>query len=117
MISDNIIIWTYWHSSTLPCSIKRCIESWKTHHPKNDIKVLHKSNYKSYTNNIDVYNYSLVKREMYLAKSHNKDINSVHTRASDFIRFLLLAINGGIWMDASTLCTQNIFDTILINIE
>ena len=42
------IIYTYWHSETLPLLVKKCISSWKRHLPNYSIHIIHDKNISEY---------------------------------------------------------------------
>ena len=87
------VIYTFWDSDDLPPIIQKCIDTWKTNNPDYKINILSRNNYQQYTNGIDVFAF--------------KHCDSL-ARAADFIRLAILKENGGIWMDASIICTQSL---------
>lgn len=78
-------IYTYWHTTDMPKTVERCIQSWRRHAPDYTIHILHKNNLSEY--NIDMTKWKHA---------------TTPQRLSDFIRLTLLSDHGGIWMDAST---------------
>lgn len=86
-----LVIWTYWHSSELPLTVQRCIESWRKYNPDFDIRVLNDGNLKSFLSDVP------------------EAIDQVHlTKKADWIRLALLAKYGGVWLDSSVILTQSL---------
>lgn len=85
------IIWCYWHTTSLPLSIQKCIQTWKVNNPGTKIIILNQNNYKDFVS-IDI---------------DPSKIDS-YTRFSDYLRFQLLAQYGGVWMDASIICNKSL---------
>jgi hypothetical protein len=82
-------IWTFWDSDELPKTVFNCIETWKITNPDFEINVLNTKNYKKYCK-IDILKL--------------KNCCDSPARISDFVRLTVLAENGGIWIDASSIC-------------
>lgn len=84
------IIWTYWHSDTIPIVVQKCIETWQIQNPSYTIIVLNNAKIKQFCN-VDLDTMNIVKEPM---------------RQSDFARLLIMVKYGGIWMDATIICTK-----------
>lgn len=84
------IIWTYWDECP-PAFIMGCIKSWIDKCPDHEVIVLTNKTYTKYINKI-------IDNNMF----------DFHQRKSDFIRTTILATYGGIWMDASIICTESL---------
>lgn len=87
------IIWTYWDSDEIPDIISKCIESWKRYNPDHQVVLLNKANVPKYLTDIDIFKMKHA---------------TTPARTSDFIRLNILKKYGGIWMDASIICTRNL---------
>lgn len=84
------IIWSYWDSENIPELIKKCISTWYKENPHYKVLLLDENNYREYISiNLD------------------HKVKPI-TRFTDFLRFQLLAEHGGIWLDASIICTQSL---------
>ena len=82
------IIWTYWNNDNLPDFIERCIANWRFFNPGYQIFVVTPSNL-----------------DQFIRSEPPKYFGgSAFTPQfqSDWVRMELLALYGGIWMDAST---------------
>ena len=90
------IIWTFWHDNNYPLFVKKCFKSWSKHNPTYKINIITNDNFSNYLDE-DINNY--------------KHMDFIQ-RKSDFIRILLLKKYGGVWIDASILCTGSL-DSIL----
>lgn len=89
-------IWTYWSPSDHASDnifVDRCIESWKQWNPEYKVHILSKDNYRDYIDD-DIS-----------AIRHSHDSEA---RFSDYLRLLVLAKYGGIWIDASIICQQSL---------
>lgn len=86
------VIWTYWHDEDLPDIVQACIVSWRRHNPEYTINVVSPRTLLRYCK-VDVLSLKLVENS---------------TRAADFVRVLLLALYGGIWIDASIICNASL---------
>lgn len=85
------IIWTYWHNKlSMPSIIKKCIGTWAKHNPGYRIEIL---------DNARVF--ELCEVDLKSLKIEK----GFHARYADFARLLVVAKYGGIWMDATTICT------------
>lgn len=87
-------IWTYWHDKELPQIIQLCFQTWKKHNPGYEFIVLNKENYRSYIKSLpdDIANHP--------------NFNDNHARFADLLRLFVISEHGGVWADASILCTQ-----------
>jgi hypothetical protein len=87
------IIYTYWHSTTLPPFIEKCISSWKKHLPGYTIHVIHDKNISDFIDRsiTDTWKKSLT-----------------HQQRADLIRLELLYNTGGIWLDASIILSDSL---------
>lgn len=84
------IIWTFWEGPENKV-VQLCIDSWKHYNPGYQVIVLNKSNYMRYTDgSVDVD-----------ALRHSADFVA---RYADYVRCLVLAHNGGFWLDSSIIC-------------
>jgi uncharacterized protein YxeA len=84
------IIWTFWEGPKNPV-VQLCIDSWKHYNPGYEVIVLSKSNYMRYTDgSVDVD-----------TLPHSGDFVA---RYADYVRCLVLAHNGGFWIDSSVIC-------------
>lgn len=82
-------IWTYWHDpSNMPPMITKCIETWRDHNPDHVITIL---------NPDTVPNKPLMNQIKHLP----------HARIADYVRLDVLTKLGGIWIDASCICTES----------
>lgn len=90
-------IWTFWDSENLPITVKNCLKTWAFFNPDYEIIVLNKNNLKQYLT-IDIEKLR-----------HSSDSPA---RFSDFVRLLIASKYGGIWLDASTICTQSFSEWI-----
>lgn len=86
------VIWTYWHDPALPPLVQNCMETWRRLNPDFEIRVLDKDSVFQATN----------------MPRFVLDKGLAQARLSDHIRFELLARYGGIWMDASCICTESL---------
>jgi hypothetical protein len=88
------IIWIYWHQGwdEAPDLVKQCKTSWVQFNPDYEIRVLDQNslfNYVDFPTGIDI-------------RRKDLDIQKV----SALIRSALLAKYGGVWTDATVVCTQ-----------
>lgn len=84
------IIYTFWNSDDLPHIVKKSIETWKTHCPDYEIRIMNYENTK------------------HMGIRHRDS----HARYSDFVRLYCLAETGGIWIDGSVFLQRPIDDWI-----
>ena len=82
-------IWMYWHQGfdQAPVLVKKCVKTWKLHHPKWDIKLLDAQTVNDY---MSAFPISKEKFEL-LGLAHR----------SDLIRTQLLIQHGGVWVDST----------------
>lgn len=86
------IIWTYWHDEKeMPVLAKRCIDTWYKMNPDYEIVVLTPERLKELTN-IDILSLKI----------------DMKARHADFARLFVLSKYGGIWMDATIICTESL---------
>jgi hypothetical protein len=88
------VIWTYWDTEELPEFIQKCIETWRHFNSDYEINILNMNNYQKYTD-MDVTK----------LRHYSKDKPQL---TADYIRVILLKKHGGVWMDASIICTKPI---------
>lgn len=84
------VIWTYWSDPEIPESVQLCIDTWRFHNPHYDIVVLNKDKVSDFVD-IDIYAMRNVENDV---------------RASDILRLYLLQKHGGVWIDATMICTK-----------
>ncbi len=109
--SDKIpkIIWSFWNDiNKIPETVKKCIETWKFHNSNYKIIIITTDTIKYYTK--DIINPLTGEQIDILNLKHASDNN--FTRLSDFVRVSILMKYGGIWCDASNICTGS-FDEFL----
>lgn len=82
------VIWTYWEGD-IPLSVHLCMDSWRKYNPEYKVIMLNDHNLRRYVD----FDFSTLK--------HAKESPA---RFSDFVRLIMLAHHGGIWMDASIIC-------------
>ena len=82
------IIWTYWDSSSVPETVKKCMESWRRHNPDYEIVLLSNKDIPYYLPETDVLGMKMA---------------NTPQRTADFIRIHILAKYGGIWADATVM--------------
>jgi len=85
-------IWTFWNSSDLPPTVKNCIQTWRFLNPDYEINVID-------TKNVNRW----IPEAKIMSLHHGKES---FARLSDFIRLHVLYKYGGIWLDASIICTM-----------
>lgn len=83
-------LWMYWHQgeAEAPPLVKFCIESWRTHHPDWDVRVL---------------DHAALADGDYCDLAAIPEGISIQALA-DVVRLSILARLGGVWADATTLC-------------
>lgn len=84
------IIYTFWDSDDLPPIVKKSIETWKTHCPEYEIRIMNYENTK------------------HMGIRHRDS----HARYSDFVRLYCLAESGGVWIDGSVFLQRPLDDWI-----
>ncbi len=90
-------IWICWLQGIeqAPLIVKRCFQSVQNWYPDKEIIVITEKNFSNY---VDI--------PEYIIKKWKKNIiNNAHF--SDILRLALLVKNGGLWLDATVLCTGN----------
>lgn len=102
---ESNFIWICWFQGIekAPELVKKCYKSVKKWYPDNNIVLITKENFKDY---VDIPEYIINKWE--------KGIIS-NTHFSDILRASLLIKNGGLWLDATVLCTGNSWNKIKEN--
>jgi hypothetical protein len=86
-------IWTYWDSPTLPESVQKCIQTWKTHNPDYDVIVLSDDKLSKYLPDVNILGMKMT---------------NTPQRKSDFIRIHIIEKYGGIWCDASIMMNSSL---------
>ena len=91
------IIWVYWAQGyeNAPEIVKYCLPSWKRHNPTWDVRFLTQETVSDYVDTVDM--------DAVFQRSTHFDLPKAIY--SDFLRFRLLQIYGGVWVDAKLLCT------------
>ncbi|MXZ83545.1 MAG: hypothetical protein F4Z10_07660 [Synechococcus sp. SB0666_bin_14] len=91
------IIWCYWAQGyeNAPEIVKYCLSSWKRHNPTWDVRFLTAETVSDY---IDTAEMDVV----FQKSTHFEFPKALY---SDFLRLKLLQTYGGIWADATLLCT------------
>ena len=85
------IIWCYWEDlDDIPPVVQACIESMRMMNPGYDVRVLGQKDGDD------------------LGVSKYRHANTSLARKTDFVRLEVLERHGGIWMDASTVCTRSL---------
>jgi hypothetical protein len=94
------VIWTFWHSRVIGSKlVNKCIDSWKKFNPDYKIIIINRENISAYVPDTAIHKFKHAIRD--------------NTKLSDYIRLYVLSRYGGIWSDASILCTS--FDSWLVN--
>jgi len=86
-------IWTYWDSPTLPETIQKCIQTWKTHNPGYNVIVLSDDKLSTYLPDVNILGMKMA---------------NTPQRKSDFIRIHIIEKYGGIWCDASIMMNSSL---------
>lgn len=87
------IIWSYWQQAPTPQLIIQCQANWKRFAPDHDIRILSKDSLLQWVSQ----------------ESFTEAFDTLPAfRQADWIRLQLLKQYGGIWIDASTILTQNL---------
>jgi Capsular polysaccharide synthesis protein len=86
-----LIIWSYWHESTIPDFVKKCSQNWERMAPEYEMR---------YLNRNTIFNW--VRKEN--LPTHFENLPPF--RQADWLRLELLKIYGGLWIDASIILTQ-----------
>jgi len=92
-MKDHKIIWIYWDQgwSNTPEIVQTCRASWEQLNPEYKVIPLDKDSLTQYVS---------------LPSSHTKNTNLSIALKSDIIRLNLLKKYGGIWVDATLICTK-----------
>ena len=88
------IIWTFWDGDNIPTIILNCFHRFQDYNKQHRFVVLSPTNITQY----------LDKHELDIASLKHNDSPA---RLSDYIRLAVLSKYGGIWTDASVICTQS----------
>jgi hypothetical protein len=95
-------IWTYWDNpETVPNSVKLCMESWRKCCPTYSITLLTKANYSDYVT---------IPAEI----ANHPNMNDMPQRFADLVRCWVVAQNGGVWIDSSTILGQPLDDWLYV---
>jgi len=87
------IIWSYWQQAPTPELILQCQANWKLYAPDYEIRILSKDNLPQW-----------ISQESFI-----QGFDSLPAfRQADWIRLQLLKQHGGVWIDASTILTQDL---------
>ncbi len=97
------IIWTFWDTVKLPITVRYCLDSWAYWNPDYKLIVLNKRNINDYLPGMSILKLKRVK--------------DFPARLSDFVRINVLARYGGVWTDATNLCTCSFDEWIDQNIK
>lgn len=103
---DNAkIIWVCWLQGieNAPLLVKRCYESLIKNMPEFEIRVINEDNMLDY---VDIPDYIIEKWKKGI-------ISNAHF--SDILRVALLVKHGGVWIDATVLCTNNDLTKYIVN--
>ncbi len=89
-------IWTYWNEDPVPDFIQRCIETWRKENPDHTVYVVNDKNLSEH-----------------LGEDEAKQLiewkfNDSPQRMSDLVRLAVIAKHGGVWLDASIICYENL---------
>lgn len=87
------IIWSYWHDNTVPAFIQSCKENWQQYAPDHEVRMLSRESISEWLKSDDLLD--------------NFDSLPAY-RQADWLRLQLLKFYGGIWIDASTVLTQDL---------
>jgi hypothetical protein len=87
------VIWTYWSEEPPSDFVARCLANWRRYAPDHELRVLHPATIGQWL-------------------GPQADVEWFRTlppvRQSDWLRLQLLRRHGGIWIDASTILTQDL---------
>lgn len=87
------VLWTYWQPAPAPAFIQQCVANWQRHAPDHEVRILDRETLPRW-----------IKPEALAA-----DFDDLPAyRQADWLRLQLLALHGGIWIDASTLLTRDL---------
>lgn len=100
-------VWICWlqGESHAPNLVKACIKSVRLNMPESEVVIINNNNFKQYT---DFPDYILKKRVA-------GRITDAHF--SDLLRVELLTRHGGMWVDATVLCTSSVIPKYITNSE
>ena len=92
------VIWTFWDGNPPPL-VLRCIESMRAQNPNRPVVVVSKSTLPIFLDDEDDY-------PTFDGRPGTPDDFSSPQYLSDWVRLTLLAKYGGVWFDASVICTN-----------
>jgi hypothetical protein len=87
------IIWSYWHDPIAPDFIQSCKRNWQQFAPDHEVRMLSRESMGEWIKSDELLN--------------NFDSLPAY-RQADWLRLQLLKLYGGIWIDASTVLTQDL---------
>lgn len=90
------VIWSFWHDGDLPPVVRLCVDSWRVHNAGYAIRVLTLETCGAWMQGIDARD----------ARFEATRSLHPHQHVSDLVRAVVLAAHGGVWLDASVLCTR-----------
>ena len=94
-IPNKVIFMTWWQGFELaPPLVRMCVESWKINNPTWKLVLITRENMKDYVNDQDL-----------LPNWQEKKHTMRFSHQADLLRLALLAKYGGVWADATTLCS------------
>lgn len=89
-------IWTYWEDeNNIPKTVKMCMKGWKKFNPNYEITLITKKNFDKYV-------------KIPKSISTHPNFNDTPQRFSDLIRLWILAKQGGVWIDSSTILKRSL---------
>jgi mannosyltransferase OCH1-like enzyme len=87
------VLWTYWHQAPTPEFIAQCHANWQHFAPDHELRVVYQNNLSQWLDTDKL----------------TKQFDQLPPyRQADWLRLKLLTQHGGIWIDASTLLSQNL---------
>ena len=95
----NKRVFTYWVNMpghSMPGYIELCVETWRKHIPNLELVTLDHDNLREWVGDIDFMRFLRLSLPM----------------QSDVVSFMILAQHGGVFMDADTIVTKDIFEEI-----
>ena len=104
-IKDNKIIWILWWQgiNDAPDIVQMAINSVKENNNEYDVVIIDLNNYNDY----------ICIPDNIITKLNNNEMTITHF--SDILRMALLAEHGGVWIDATVLCTKTLDDLNIDN--
>lgn len=96
-ININVIpkkIWTYWNDiNNIPDIVLKCIDTWRNENEDYEITILDNNKIKNLCD-IDIEELNIN--------------NSFYARKADMARLIIIEKYGGIWIDATIICTESL---------